>query len=60
MSRHYSTHGLVWVSSSNGENVIGAVSSGDGHYVGRFVHKGDLVPGKVHKSHGSCYIPYGM
>ena len=54
--------GYVWVRSSEGEKVIGAIDGGSedgGMYVGRALHQGDLVPGKVHRSHRSIYIPWG-
>ncbi|KAJ9578119.1 hypothetical protein L9F63_025020 [Diploptera punctata] len=28
-------------------------------YMGRVFHDGTLTPGKIHPSHGVCYIPYG-
>ena len=51
--------GFVWVKSSGGEKVVGAIDGGDGMYVGRAFHQRDLVPGKVHCAHRSLYIPWG-
>ena len=60
----YSTKGFVWVSSSGGEDVKGAITvaatESETMYVGRASHEGDLVPGKVHKSHNVLYVPWGM
>ena len=56
------TPGFVWVQSSGGEKVIGAVEGGSepgGMYVGRALHQNDLVPGKVHSSHRVLYLPWG-
>ena len=55
--------GLAWVRSNGGQKVKGAVEGGSeegGMYVGRIQHgSGDLLPGKIHLSHGTCYVPYG-
>ena len=51
--------GYVWVKSSGGEKVVGAIDGGEGMYVGRAFHQRDLVPGKVHRDHRSLYIPWG-
>ncbi|CAG9764549.1 unnamed protein product [Ceutorhynchus assimilis] len=53
-----------WVPSSGGHVPPGAVEGGrtsDGEtlYVGRVHHEGSLTVGKVHPSHGACYIPFG-
>ncbi|CAH1961261.1 unnamed protein product [Acanthoscelides obtectus] len=53
-----------WVACSGGNippNALTAGQSEDGEplYVGRVVHDGALVVGKVQPSHGVCYIPYG-
>ena len=56
------TQGFVWVQSSHGEKVFGAVEVGSepgGMYVGRALHQNDLVPGKVHVSHRVLYLPWG-
>ena len=55
------------VSSSEGEDVVGAIEveavRGEIMYIGRALHENDLVldlvPGKVHKSHGVLYVPRG-
>ena len=55
------TPGFVWVQSSHGEKVVGAVEGGSepgGMYVGRALHENDLVPGKVHCTHGVLYLPW--
>ncbi|KAJ9588729.1 hypothetical protein L9F63_017964 [Diploptera punctata] len=36
----------------------GQTSDGETLYVGRVLHDGTLQLGKVHPSHGVCYIPY--
>ena len=56
------TPGFVWVQSSRGEKVVGAINGGSelgGMYIGRAIHENDLVPGKVHCSHGVLYLPWG-
>merc|ERR1711973_392343 len=59
----YSTKGFVWVCSSGGEDVKGAITveatESETMYVGRASHEDDLVPGKVHKSHNVLYVPWG-
>lgn len=57
-------HGFTWVGSGNGHTPDGAVvvgnqSSGEPLYMGRAHFQGSLTPGKVHRSHGCLYIPYG-
>ncbi|CAG9857350.1 unnamed protein product [Phyllotreta striolata] len=52
-----------WVPSSGGNIPPDAVEGGrtsDGEplYVGRAHHEGSLTIGKVHPSHGCCYIPF--
>uniref|UniRef100_A0A336M0U1 CSON007100 protein n=1 Tax=Culicoides sonorensis TaxID=179676 RepID=A0A336M0U1_CULSO len=56
--------GFSWVGSGNGhvpENAViaGHTSNGEPLYVGRAHHDGSLTPGKIHKSHGCLYIPFG-
>ncbi|RWS02449.1 uncharacterized protein B4U79_06516 [Dinothrombium tinctorium] len=52
------TTGGGWVPSDSaiqgGYDINGEVI-----YVGRALHEGDVVPGKVVASHGCCYISYG-
>ncbi|KAK9869115.1 hypothetical protein WA026_002873 [Henosepilachna vigintioctopunctata] len=53
-----------WVHSSGGyipEHAVEGGRTGDGEplYIGRAHHHGSLTVGKVHPSHGCCYIPYG-
>jgi len=52
-----------WEPSSGGHVPPGAVeggrtSDGEALYVGRVHHDGALTVGKVHPSHGMCYIPF--
>ncbi|KAK7793959.1 hypothetical protein R5R35_005821 [Gryllus longicercus] len=54
----------AWVDTQGGDVPEGAVpigqtSDGERLYMGRVMHDGALTPGKVHPSHGVCYIPYG-
>lgn len=56
--------GYIWVPSSNGNVPANAVMSGytssrEPLFIGRCAYKGSVTPGKVHKSHGCLYIPYG-
>uniref|UniRef100_A0A182IQW8 Uncharacterized protein n=1 Tax=Anopheles atroparvus TaxID=41427 RepID=A0A182IQW8_ANOAO len=56
--------GFTWVGSSNGHVPAGAVlagntTTGEPLYVGRTHHEGSLTPGKVHRTHGCLYIPFG-
>lgn len=52
-----------WVSASQGEVPTNAVQGGfdgsDPLYVARARHEDDLVPGKLHSTHGVCYIAWG-
>ncbi|XP_075992760.1 natterin-4-like [Anticarsia gemmatalis] len=52
-----------WVSSSGSNIPSEAIPGGrDGDetvYVGRAQIQGSLTVGKVHPSHGCCYVPYG-
>lgn len=53
-----------WVHGSNGEVPYGAILAGhtaDGEplYVARVYHEGSHCVGKLHPSHGSCYVPFG-
>ena len=61
--RQNMTPGFVWVRSSGGEKVVGAVdvtgSDHGGMYIGRAHHQNDLIPGKVHRSHRVIYVPWG-
>lgn len=55
--------GYWWESSSNGcvpsSALIAGNDRGEEMYIGRVYHEsGALVPGKVHGSHGCCYIPW--
>lgn len=37
----------------------GETSDGEKLFVGRALHEGTMILGKVHPSHGAIYIPYG-
>ena len=55
---------LRWVPSQRGDKVPNAViggrsTNGEPYFIGRCRNQGNLTPGKVHPSHGVCYIPYG-
>lgn len=52
---------LIWERSCVGSILQGARVTSDGEplYVGRGCHDGALTVGKVHRSHGCLYIPYG-
>ncbi|XP_023024558.2 uncharacterized protein [Leptinotarsa decemlineata] len=52
-----------WIPTSGGDIPEGAVEGGktsDGEplYIGRAYHEGSHTVGKVHPSHGCCYIPF--
>lgn len=56
--------GFTWVGSSNGHVPEGAVlagntSTGEPLFIGRAHHEGSLTPGKIHRSHGCIYVPFG-
>ncbi|XP_055606537.1 uncharacterized protein LOC129754466 [Uranotaenia lowii] len=56
--------GFTWIHSSNGHVPSGAVLcgntvTGEPLYIGRTHHEGSLTPGKIHRSHGCLYIPFG-
>lgn len=56
--------GFTWVHSSSGHVPAGAVvpgnqSNGEPLYIGRAHFQGSLTPGKVQRSHGCLYIPFG-
>jgi len=55
---------LSWIDGANGEIPPNAVQGGmepDGEviYIGRAIHNGTVTVGKVHESHGCCYVSYG-
>ncbi|XP_005180313.2 uncharacterized protein LOC101888348 isoform X2 [Musca domestica] len=53
----------TWVPASNGvvppNAVSGGIDGSDNLYIARARHSNDLIPGKLHPSHGCCYVPYG-
>ncbi|PZC86148.1 uncharacterized protein LOC110380542 isoform X1 [Helicoverpa armigera] len=58
------SHAVRWLHSSNGQVPVGAIAAGNTHsgeplYIGRVRHMQSLTPGKVHPSHGCCYISFG-
>lgn len=55
---------LRWVPASNGQVPVGAIPAGNSHsgeplYIARVNHLKSVTPGKVHPSHGCCYISFG-
>ncbi|ODM93864.1 Natterin-4 [Orchesella cincta] len=55
---------LSWVEGSGSDIPVNAVQGGqeaDGEtlYIGRVIHEGTVTVGKVHPSHGTCYVAYG-
>lgn len=56
--------GFEWVPSADGIIPEGAFEagycrSGEQLFVGRTHFQGSLTPGKIHRSHGCLYIPFG-
>lgn len=53
----------IWVPAINGYALgaieAGRTSNGEVLYVGRAHYSGSLTCGKIHRSHGCLYIPYG-
>ncbi|XP_072949737.1 uncharacterized protein [Epargyreus clarus] len=52
-----------WANASNGQVPVGAIAAGNTQsaeplYIGRVRHRGSVSPGKVHPSHGCCYISF--
>jgi hypothetical protein len=55
---------LSWIDATNGEvppNAVvgGSEPGGEVIYIGRAIHNGTVTVGKVHPSHGCCYVSYG-
>jgi len=55
---------VSWVPGEGGsipDNAIpgGYESNGETMYIGRAIHNGKVTIGKVHPSHGVCYVAYG-
>ncbi|XP_030375225.1 uncharacterized protein LOC115624613 [Scaptodrosophila lebanonensis] len=52
-----------WVPAANGEvppNALqGGFDSNEQLYIARARHEGDLIPGKLHPTHGVCYVAWG-
>ena len=58
-----SASSFKWVPSSRGsvpQRAIpgGFTKSGETVYIGRVVHEGEMICGKVHPSHGVLYVAY--
>jgi hypothetical protein len=56
--------GFTWIASSNGHvppNAVlgGQTNTGEPLHIGRTHHQGSLTPGKIHRTHGCLYFPYG-
>uniref|UniRef100_A0A182K6L9 Uncharacterized protein n=1 Tax=Anopheles christyi TaxID=43041 RepID=A0A182K6L9_9DIPT len=54
---------FVWEYASNGivpetAMKIGQTTDGEPLYMGRAIYSGSQTPGKVHPSHGCCYLPF--
>ncbi|XP_075976236.1 uncharacterized protein LOC142976643 isoform X1 [Anticarsia gemmatalis] len=57
-------HMVRWLPASNGQVPVGAIPAGNTHsgeplYIARVQHQRSVTPGKVHPSHGCCYISFG-
>ncbi|XP_037806146.1 C3 and PZP-like alpha-2-macroglobulin domain-containing protein 8 [Lucilia sericata] len=52
-----------WVPAANGEippnSMEGGFDGSEQLYIARARHEGDLIPGKLHPSHGVCYVAWG-
>ena len=53
-----------WIRSSGGQVPHGAIqggrtSRGEPLYIGRKIHAGVMIPGKIHPSQGGLFIAYG-
>lgn len=56
--------GARWIGTSGANIPNGAVPAGESEegeplFIGRVSHEGTVTVGKVHPSHGTCYIAYG-
>uniref|UniRef100_A0A182IKE0 DUF3421 domain-containing protein n=1 Tax=Anopheles atroparvus TaxID=41427 RepID=A0A182IKE0_ANOAO len=54
---------FVWEYASNGSVPetavkIGQTADGEPLFMGRAIYNGSQTPGKVHTSHGCCYLPF--
>ncbi|XP_030027369.2 proline-rich protein 12 [Manduca sexta] len=57
-------HLLRWIPGSHGQVPVGAIPAGNTHtgeplYIARARQDKSITPGKVHPSHGCCYISFG-
>lgn len=62
MIQHFGN--FTWLSTNGGivppiAVPVGSTRDGEVLYAGRAYHNGSLCIGKVHPSHGCCYIPFG-
>lgn len=52
-----------WVPAANGEvppsSMEGGFDGSEQLYIARARHEGDLIPGKLHPTHGVCYVAWG-
>ncbi|VDP68901.1 unnamed protein product [Echinostoma caproni] len=51
--------GLSWVHDHDGHVPHNAIEAGDGIYIGRVMHEGDMIPAKVVSRLNKAYVPYG-
>lgn len=51
--------GLSWVRDRDGNVPSNAIDAGDGVYVGRLVHAGDMLPAKIVCRLGKAYVSHG-
>ncbi|KAL4711431.1 hypothetical protein ACJJTC_016185 [Scirpophaga incertulas] len=59
-----SANAVRWKPSSNGQIPHDAIVAGNTQtaeplYIGRVSHQRTMTPGKIHPSHGCCYVPFG-
>ncbi|XP_050349432.1 uncharacterized protein LOC126772867 [Nymphalis io] len=57
------SYAVHWVPGNQGQVPPNAIIAGNTHtaeplYLGRARHRGSLSPGKIHASHGCCYISF--
>ncbi|TPP59290.1 DM9 domain-containing protein [Fasciola gigantica] len=51
--------GLSWVHDRDGNVPSNAIDAGDGIYIGRLMHDGDMLPAKVVPRLGKAYVCHG-
>ncbi|XP_068624207.1 protein tonB2-like [Battus philenor] len=57
------SHAVRWVPANNGSVPPTAIAAGNTHtaeplYIGRVTHMRSVTPGKIHPTHGCCYISF--